>query len=485
MTGASALDSKGIKKVLGRLLPFYEMLLSGNEVFLIATFHSFVSETKRTINGVKVAGLFNQYFQDVSDYESFTKKLKEIYAIFTEIESARKNYASYDFEGWFERIPGYLDLRKEALRSQSGRALTKMVQDVDSLRFDPQRCPTLMELIHDGSIPVSTFFRKDGEEVYFLFNDNWDLFEEFLSKHRDVGIELAKLVSQRTTYEKSLMSYMYFVLYDLPEFLQKHTGKTWVCLPKIVESAEELEPPSSEQGRVTKKRSALTPIVDNENCTVVVPYACLKVYGRQTTYTYSLNYSVIRRGLSIEGSVAMTDVEKKLNGRDDYGLMFYTLTGSVVGRGYPTFLIIFERLDNNKTRVHFHRTHPLRSKDGDNNPIHNWIKTCYNWMVGNVNLTNVVVQQGDLVFVSTDSIPSAESAFVDSYDQHVFARPVAFTPCVKKDAQNILGYFELLEDVELRHTEHRTRTVPAGKYELRQCRSWEANPKGIWTLRID
>lgn len=33
--------------------------------------------------------------------------------------------------------------------------------------------------------------------------------------------------------------------------------------------------------------------------------------------------------------------------------------------------------------------------------------------------------------------------------------------------------------------EHMNRTIPAGNYEIRQCRSWEANPKGIWSLRID
>ncbi|MBI5153074.1 MAG: hypothetical protein HZA36_01280 [Parcubacteria group bacterium] len=203
MTGASTFDSQGIKKILGKLLHFYEMLLNKNEVFFLATFHSFVSETKRTINGVKVAGLFNQYFQEVGDYESFKKKLEVVYTIFNEIEGARKSYDRYNFEELFVKIPGYMELRKDAIRSQSGRALTKMVQDVDS------------------------------------------------------------------------------------------------------------------------------------------------------------------------------------------------------------------------------------------------------------------------------------------YDHHVFAKPVAFTPCTKKDTQNVLGYFELSEVVELRHTEHRARVIPAGKYELRQCRSWEANPKGIWTLRID
>lgn len=41
------------------------------------------------------------------------------------------------------------------------------------------------------------------------------------------------------------------------------------------------------------------------------------------------------------------------------------------------------------------------------------------------------------------------------------------------------------DDIALSHNEHLPRIIPAGSYEIRQCRSWEANPKGIWSLRID
>ncbi len=484
MAGTSTLQQDGIKKVLGKVLGFYERLIAEKEVMYVTIFHSIVSECKRTLNGIKVAKYFNQTFEDVTTYENFKLKLESIQiAYFGANEEAR--YYSYEFEDIFPLLPGYEALRKEALKSQGGRALGKMIADIDAIHFDEAKYPLIASLIRDSTIPVSTFFRKEGDETYFLYNDNWGLFEEFLTKHREVGIELARLASQRSTYEKSLMSYMYFVLYALPEYLEKYTGKPWKCFPKIVESTNELEPETSPSGQTTKRRSALTPIVDNEKCEVIVPYACLKVYGRSTTYTYSLNYSVIHRGLSIEGSTCTTDVEEKLNGRDDYGLMFYTLTGSETGRGYPTFLIIFERLEKGKTRVHFHRTHPLRSKGGESNPVHNWIRTCYNWMVGNVNLDRVKAQQGDLVFVSVDAIPEGEVTEVNSYDSHMFAKPVRFTPYNRKETQNILGYLELSEPTELNHTEHMIRVIPAGKYELRQCRSWEANPKGIWSLRID
>jgi hypothetical protein len=69
---------------------------------------------------------------------------------------------------------------------------------------------------------------------------------------------------------------------------------------------------------------------------------------------------------------------------------------------------------------------------------------------------------------------------VNAYDNHKFASPVKFTPYEKKEKSNILGYFSIEKDTMLNHHE-----IPAGDYELRQCRSWEANPKGIWSLRID
>ena len=184
------------------------------------------------------------------------------------------------------------------------------------------------------------------------------------------------------------------------------------------------------------------------------------------------------------GNTVTKDVEKALNGRDDYGLMFYTLTGSSQGRGYPTFLIIFERLEKS-TKVHFHRTHPMRSKGGDYNPIHNWTQGCYKWMIGNVNFERIKAQQGDLAFVEIDKFPEGEAEKVNGYDSHMFETPVDYLPYVKKDNQNVLGYITLDNPTTLKHTEHMNRIIPAGVYEIRQCRSWEANPKGIWSLRID
>ena len=256
-------------------------------------------------------------------------------------------------------------------------------------------------------------------------------------------------------------------------------------IPRLVSSADELEPPKEGSTGTTKTRSALTPLVDNENSTVTVPYVSMQIAGYGTTYCYGLNYSVLEKGFSFKGNVITKDIEKQLNGRDDYGLMFYTLTGTAQGRGYPTFLIIFERLEKN-TRVHFHRTHPMRSKGGDYNPIHNWTIGCYKWMIGNVNFEKIKAQQGDLAFVSTENLDFTGAEKVNSYDSHTFSQPVEFLPYTKKDKQNVLGYVRIPDpSVFLDHTEHTKRRIVPGDYEIRQCRSWEANPKGIWSLRID
>lgn len=63
--------------------------------------------------------------------------------------------------------------------------------------------------------------------------------------------------------------------------------------------------------------------------------------------TQVVEKEIIRlRAIAIRQVFMPTELELKLNGRDDYGLMFYTLTGTSTATGYPTFLIIFERLEN-------------------------------------------------------------------------------------------------------------------------------------------
>jgi len=260
----------------------------------------------------------------------------------------------------------------------------------------------------------------------------------------------------------------------------------------LVESQYELEPEAVEEDRgVIKKRSALTPVADNKKHHVVVPYCSMAVHGRMTTYCYAHTYNVLSRGMMFDGNVVSKDVEEKLNGKDDYGLMFYTLTGSHTNRGYPTFLIIFERLKSKgKTRVHFHRVHPMRSKDGDRNPINNWMKVAYNWMIGNVSTADIAFQQGDMAFIR---VPAAKAAKIDftgagtvtDCDSHCFAKAVPYLPYEGKK-KHVLGHIKVEGQNKLLHPEHDNVPIrKEGVFEVRQCRSWEANPKGVWTLNFD
>jgi len=453
----------------------------------VALFYALAAEAHRTQDGVKMSSLFNGIYADAKDKDSFLKVTDELVALAEKGRDQKYNYA-FGIEpfGILEEHPLYKTQRKKAIAANGNRAFNKIMSEFDSLKIDENDFPRTAKLIKSGSLPLGTFFRKS--EQYFLLNDNWPLWEGMLKAgHEKTVIELSNAVSGRTTYEKDLMSYFYFILHGLPEYLKRHTGVKWTCSPRLVDSPSELEPPADDGTGTRRERSALTPIVDNENNTVIVPYASLAMPGRQTTYCYGLTYSVLNRGFSYNGNTCVVDVEEKLNGRDDYGLMFYTLTGSAQGRGYPTFLIIFERRSTG-THVHFHRTHPSRSKDGDYNPVHNWTKVCYNWMAGNINKELIKYQQGDLVFVSVD--PEQEktlnfSKYVEKYDNHEFDKPVGFAEYAKKEKSNILGYVRLIEPTILQHKEHEHVPMAEGTYEIRQCRSWEANPKGVWSLRID
>lgn len=483
----------GIVKTWKKIEPMMQDLLKADPMAYTAV-RSLAAYSSKSVDGVKVSVVFNEIFEKTNTVDEISKAVKNLYCQNdkTDLYSARRRT-----EECVKKLSTYKEKRKAVLKSQANRALNKIMQDAESLTIDKKKHKLTWAEIEAGNLPLGTFFRKS--EQYFILNDNWDLWEEMFKRgYREQAIELANEVKGRTTYEKDLMSYFYFVLYGLPDFLKKHTGKKWNCIPKLVNSQDELEPPK-EEGGVARKRSALTPVADNDKNEVVVPYASLAIYGGfGTTYCYSHDYHVLNKGMSFHGYAVTEELEKKLNGRDDYGLMFYTLTGSAQGRGYPTFLIIFERRQSKgDTRVHFHRTHPCRSKDGDYNPIHNWIRVCYNWMAGNVNKDRIKAQQGDLAFVQIKTDGSGEDLDgaavkglkfnhkVNQYDSHCFEEPVPFAEYTKAAKSNVLGYVQLDKDTWLRHNEHDDVLIPAGTYAIHQCRSWEANPKGVWSLRID
>ena len=472
---------KGIVKLHEKMKPFFEA--ETNVINKIA-YIEFINNADRTIDSIKTSVIYNKIFESIETQEQFSAKLKQFADIL--LADSRYNENKY-VKGITDTLSEARDIKKAAIKRKSTGAFNKIMNDLDFIEIDQTLYPLTHEAVHSGDIPLGTFFRKNGDS-YFVYNDNWALWEPMLKDHREIAISIATACSGRTTYEKDIMSYFYFTLHELPEYLESQTGKKWKGIPRLVNSSNELDPPKEGDNGVAKTRSALTPIVDNENNTVTVPYVSMQIGGYQTTYCYGLSYSVLKRGFTMMGNTVMSDIEKKLNGRDDYGLMFYTLTGSSQGRGYPTFLIIFERLENS-TKVHFHRTHPMRSKGGDYNPIHNWTKGCYKWMIGNVNFERIRAQQGDLAFVEIDKLPEPTETNpvveVNAYDNHMFEQHVPYMQYTKKDNQNVLGYVQLVKDTVLSHNEHMTRIIPAGNYEIRQCRSWEANPKGIWSLRID
>lgn len=489
---APAIKGSGIDKVNKVVTPLAVEAAELDPLALVA-YRTWAANTRRTIDGVRISALFNDIFGAVKNKYEFLAAIESFTTALFTPEKRHDGSAYWNtwraFENAIAKLPKYIERRKVAAKSRSGAAFKRLMADIETIteKLDVTKYPKTFKAIQDGEIPVGTFFRT-GNEIdgqYFLLNDNWQLWESMLKIDKATTIEIAKAASTRTTYEKDLMSYFYFVTKGLPTYLRKHTGKSWKCSPKLVDSPSELNPPTSDAGGTTRRRSALTPIVDNVKNTVIVPYASLAMPGRQVTYCYSHTYEVIKDGLSVGGNTATQDLEVKLNGRDDYGLMFFTLTGSDIGRGYPTFLIIFERLERG-TRVHFHRTHPSRSKNGDINPIHNWIRTNYNWMIGNVRADRIKAQQGDLAFVTVDSEVGLEfNTEVQQYDHHCFDAPVKFANYTKAERSNILGYVKLDRETQLTHNEHDPRTIPAGTYEIRQARSWEANPAGVWSLRID
>jgi len=475
-----AIKKPGLTKLYkDKLKPLAEELFEKREYVAWAALRTLLKSGGRSVRKVKVSVVANHVFAAVTTVEELKDKLKPFTN--TGYNSLEKAVESFDY---------FAEKRKEAVRRDTAKAIRKRVADLDEVDIDTEKYPLTHGALMDGSIPLTCLF--PAGETYFLINDNWDLWEEMLSKFPEETKQIAQEAGARRQYERDVMSYFYFVLYALPEYLNKHTSYEWTCSPRLVESQYELEPEAVEEDRgVIKKRSALTPVADNKKHHVVVPYCSMAVHGRMTTYAYAHSYHLLQRGMVFDGNVVTRELEEKLNGKDDYGLMFYTLTGSYTNRGYPTFLIIFERLKKKgKTRVHFHRVHPMRSKDGDRNPVSNWIKVSYNWMIGNVNKDDIAFQQGDLAFVR---ISEGKSEHIDwSYEQevtdcdsHCFTMPVPFVKYEGKQ-KHVLGHVRIDEGgVKLEHPEHDNVAAKRGTFQVRQCRSWEVNPKGIWTLNFD
>ena len=379
----------------------------------------------------------------------------------------------------------------------------------DGMGMSPEIHPTLWKDLLDEKIPLGVFHAPGKKEQ--LVNNEFDLWEAALASQgwHDPICEIAQDVARRSTYDKPVTPYLAFIMWTLPRYLDRvaprPNGGKWSCVPKFVESQWELERDSEDENDTgtSNQRSALTPVADNETGIVTVPYVSMAVSGRMTTYCYSGNYHVAEQGavdpLHDAGGVWTTDYEEKLNGRDDYGLMFYTLIGTDRNTGYPTFLIILERLKKRakkagiSTRVHFHRVHPNRSKKGIPTPTNRIIKECYRYMAGNVQATEIVSQQGDLVFLRAEG-PGAKTEDLKSisdFESHAFVPlngggPVKLVVSTAKHPTNRLGYLYSEGDFAVRHPEHEDiPRLEAGWFEVRRCRSWESNPTAVWSYTVD
>jgi len=407
-------------------------------------------------------------------------------------------------------FPG-ADERERVRREKKEWSFRKGVSaQADGLGLDATRHPKTLAAIESGDLPLSVF-HEPGDKDH-LINIEFDLWERAFSQPgwTDVLCACARNASRRGKYSKRITSYIAF-LFKLPLYLDKHaprmtpSGKRsktgWKAMPKFVESQWELEMDEASEDGTTSKRSALTPVADNDTGVITVPYVAMAVHGAFTTWCYSDQYFVAEAGLNdpIGEGVFVDDLAVKLNGRDDYGLMFYTLMGTDRNTGYPSFLVIFERLPKRKdlklsTRVHFHRVHPCRRRNGQPTPTCRLIEECYRYMAGNVRVEEIDTQQGDLIFIRRDKPGKAvESPIaVASFESHAFvpltdgAPSVTVVRSVAKAPTNRMGYLYSEVDFTVQHPEHEDiPRLAAGWWEVRRCKSWEANPSAVWSLTID
>ena len=393
-------------------------------------------------------------------------------------------------------LPGAEEKVQEQEAKADWRKRKSLAGQAEGLGIVQTDHPKLWAAVEAGQIPTSIFHQPSGEPV----NLEFDLWEKALNRKGWAPVihEIAQTASTRGTYEKDISPFLMF-LFNIERYLKKHTGKKWSAMPTFVRSQWDLEmaEEDNENGTV-KKRSAMTPVADNTTQIVTVPYVAMVVSGVRTQWCYARYYHLFEEGMTdpISGGVVTKDFEEKLNGRDDYGLCFYTLTGTDTARGYPTFLIIFERLTKG-TRVHFHRVRPQRIKDGKKTLACKLVEACYQYMAGNIPAKDIMAQQGDLIFIPhrTDPIKGnakVEEALVGTslvFESHNLISPsgdLALYRSTAKTPNNRLGFLHVPTTLDVKHPEHEhLEGLMAGWYEIRRCKSWEANPKAIWSRTID
>jgi len=420
-----------------------------------------------------------------------------------------------------QQLPGAEEKIQEIAAKQDFRKRTTAAGQADGLGVLAESYPKLRAAIEDGSLPIGIFNQPSGDPV----NREFALWERALNQKGWAPVlkEIAANAARRGTYERDITSYLMF-LFKITAYLDKHAkgSKKWRSMPKFVQSQYELEMDEANEDGTVKRRSALTPVADNETRVVTVPYVAMSVTGQRTQWVYSRFYHIFEEGFHDpeSQSVVTQDLEIKLNGRDDYGLCYYTLTGTDTARGYPSFLVILERrvippyvtdrVDLSTMRsivkppgietfVHFHRVHPSRKKDGVKRPACELIEACYQYMAGNISAKDIAAQQGDLIFISHPSDPIANGAKVGDpatsptlvFESHALKslredRDLTLYRSEAKTPKNRLGFVQAPVGLRVDHPEHEDiESLPPGWYEIRRCKSWEANPKAIWSYSID
>jgi len=436
-------------------------------------------------------------------------------------------------------LPGAAEKVQDQAAKKDFRLRKTAAGQAEGLGLD-DRYPLLRAAVEAGHIKVTIFNQpgQDGQPV----NREFALWERALKQKGWAKpiYEICASAANRGTYERDITPYLNS-LFTVPAYLDKHTEgrKKWSGFPKFVNTETELEMDNDDDDKdgpqkTRKERSAFTPQVDNDTRVVTIPYVAVCVTGLRTQWCYSRNYYVFEAGFTDPetGGIVVNDFEPNLNGQgDDYGLMYFTLTGTDTARGYPTFLIIFERRDPQQhpdcicntdpdcspmamgrelscrckttkgtTFVHFHRVRPCRSANGVKTPACELIERCYQYMAGNVPATDVTAQQGDLLFIKHGNDPIAAKAKVHpnpetgpsfEFESHRF---VSDNPDVSltmhrsaaKTPRNRMGFMWAPNGLSVRHPEHDDiEGLEEGWYEIRRCKSYENNPVGIWSLTID
>jgi hypothetical protein len=141
-------------------------------------------------------------------------------------------------------------------------------------------------------------------------------------------------------------------------------------------------------------------------------------------------------------------------------------------------------------------------EDGKHTPACKLIEACYQFMAGNVPASDITAQQGDLIFIQHPNDPVVAGAKVEEplaspvleFESHRFELAsskngdggLKLYVSKAKQPDNRLGFLYTPEEFRVKHPEHMNiDALPAGWYEIRRCKSWEANPKAIWSRTID